>query len=165
MPIYEFYCERCHMLFNFYSGSVNTDKRPQCPKCRKTTLDRRMSVFSTLKRRGEEEGDEMDMPDLDEAKLEQAMNVLAREAEQMDEEDPRQAAQLMRKLTDMTGMELGPGFQEALSRMEAGEDPEQVEAEMGDLLENENPFEVKKRSSQILRRMLPPKVDDTLYDL
>jgi putative FmdB family regulatory protein len=165
MPIYEFYCERCHMVFNFYSGSVNTEKRPQCPKCREATLDRRMSVFSTLKRRGDEEGEDVEMPDLDEAKLEQAMNVLAREAEQMDEEDPRQAAQLMRKLTDMTGMELGPGFQEALSRMEAGEDPEQVEAEMGDLLEAENPFEVKKNSSRILRRMLPPRVDDTLYDL
>ena len=165
MPIYEFYCESCHMVFNFYSGSVNTDKRPRCPKCREATLDRRMSVFATLKRRGDEEGDEMEMPDLDETKLEQAMGVLAREAEQMDEEDPRQAAQLMRKLTDMTGMELGPGFQEALSRMEAGEDPEQVEAEMGDLLEAENPFEVKKKSSQILRRMLPPRVDDKLYDL
>jgi putative FmdB family regulatory protein len=165
MPIYEFYCERCHMVFNFFSGSVNTEKRPRCPKCREKTLDRRMSVFSMLKRRGEEEGEDMEMPDVDEAKLEQAMNVLAREAEQMDEEDPRQAAQLMRKLTDMTGMELGPGFQEALSRMEAGEDPEQVEAEMGDLLESENPFELKKKPSQVLRRMLPPKVDDTLYDL
>lgn len=165
MPIYEFYCETCHMVFNFYSGSVNTDKRPRCPRCREATLDRRMSVFATLKRRGEEDGEDTEMPDLDETKLEQAMGVLAREAEQMDEEDPRQAAQLMRKLTDMTGMELGPGFQEALGRMEAGEDPEQVEAEMGDLLEAESPFEVKKKSSRILRRMLPPRVDDTLYDL
>ncbi len=165
MPIYEFYCESCHMVFNFYSGSVNTDKRPRCPQCREATLDRRMSVFATLKRRGDEEGEEMEMPDLDETKLEQAMGVLAREAEQLDEEDPRQAAQLMRKLTDMTGMELGPGFQEALGRMEAGEDPEQVEAEMGDLLEAESPFEVKKKSSRILRRMLPPRVDDKLYDL
>jgi len=165
MPIYEFYCESCHMVFNFYSGSVNTEKRPRCPKCRETILDRRMSVFSTLKRREDEEDEGMEMPDLDETRLEQAMSVLAREAEQMDEEDPRQAAQLMRKLTDMTGMELGPGFQEALGRMEAGEDPEQVEAEMGDLLEAENPFEVKKKPSQIFRRMLPPRVDDELYDL
>ncbi len=165
MPIYEFYCEACHMVFNFYSGSVNTEKRPLCPKCRESTLERRMSVFSTLKRRQDDEGDDMDMPDVDEAKLEQAMSVLAREAEHMDEDDPRQAAQLMRKLTDMTGMELGPGFQEALGRMEAGEDPEQVEAEMGDALEAENPFEVKKKGSSVLRRMLPPRVDEELYEL
>jgi len=83
----------------------------------------------------------------------------------MDEEDPRQAAQLMRKLSDMTGLKLGPGFQEALSRMEAGEDPEQVEAELGDALEEENPFEVKKKSGPLLRKLLPPRRDETLYDL
>ena len=36
------------------------------------------------------------------------MNMLAGEAENINEDDPRQAANLMRKLTDMTGMELGP---------------------------------------------------------
>ena len=41
----------------------------------------------------------------------------------------------MRKLTDMTGLELGDGMQEALKRMDAGEDPDAIEAEMGDLLE------------------------------
>ena len=35
----------------------------------------------------------------------------------------------MRKLTDVTGLKLGPGMEEALNRMEAGEDPEQVEAD------------------------------------
>ncbi len=165
MPIYEFYCTSCHTIFNFYSSSVNTDKRPPCPRCRKTILQKRMSVFSTLKRRGDEAEDDMDFPDMDEGKMEQAMDMLAREAEGMDEEDPRQAARLMRKLSDMTGMELGPGFQEALSRMEAGEDPEQVEAELGDALESENPFEMKKKGGLILRRMLPPRKDDTLYDL
>lgn len=164
MPIYEFYCKSCHMIFNFFSGSVNTDKRPRCPRCKKTVLERRMSVFATP-RHSEEENDDMPFPDMDESKMEQAMNMLAREADQLDEDNPRQAAQLMRKLTDMTGMELGPGFQEALSRMEAGEDPEQVEAELGDVLEEENPFEMKKKGKSVLQRMLPPKRDETLYDL
>jgi hypothetical protein len=122
-----------------------------------------MSVFSTPRRLKDD--DDMDMPDIDESKLEQAMTVLAKEAENIDEEDPRQAAQLMRKLSDMTGMELGPGFQEALSRMEAGEDPDQIEAELGDSLEDENPFEFKKKGKSLLRSILPPRVDDTLYDL
>ena len=80
------------------------------------------------------------MPDIDKSKLEHAMNVLGREAETLDENDPKQAANLMRKLSDMTGMNLGPGMEEALRRMEAGEDPEQIEQEMGDLLEGEDPF-------------------------
>ena len=106
----------------------------------------------------------MPMPDMDEAKMERAMNTLAREAEHMDENDPRQAANLMRKLTDMTGMELGPGMEEALARMEAGEDPEQIEAEMGDLLEDEDPFSFKGKMLKGLKKR-PPKVDEELQKL
>lgn len=161
MPIYEFYCKTCHMIFNFFSGSINTEKRPFCPRCTKTKLDRRMSVFSSPRAKGEEDSP---LPDLDESKMEQAMSLLAREAEHMDENDPKQAAQLMRKMTDMTGLNLGRGMEEALSRMEAGEDPEEVEKEMGDLLEGEEPFSFKDRVSRISRR-LPPRVDQRLYDL
>ena len=162
MPIYEFYCKVCHMIFNFFSGSVDTEKRPMCPKCKKVTLERQMSVFAVSKNRGEE--DDMPLPDMDESKMEQAMNLLAREAEHMDEDDPRQAANLMRKLTDMTGLNLGPGMEEALNRMEAGEDPEQIEADMGDLLEGEEPFSFKEKVSRA-RKSRPPQVDEELYYL
>ena len=161
MPIYEFYCKDCHMIFNFFSGTINTEKRPMCPKCKKIKLERQMSTFAISQNRGEEE--DMPMPDMDEAKMEQAMNVLASEAENIDENDPKQAANLMRKLTDMTGMDLGPGMEEALSRMEKGEDPEQIEAEMGDLLENEDPFSFKAKAGA--RKKRPPKVDEEMYYL
>jgi putative FmdB family regulatory protein len=163
MPIYEFYCKRCNTIFNFFSGSVNVDKKPDCPNCKKIKLERRMSTFSTLKNRGENE-DKGGMPDLDESKMEQAMSLLAREAEHMDENDPRQAANLMRKLSDMTGLNLGPGMEEALARMERGEDPEQIEADMGDLLEGEEPFDIKGKAGKYLKRPAP-KIDDKLYYL
>jgi putative FmdB family regulatory protein len=162
MPVYEFYCSNCNMIFNFLSKSVNTEKRPSCPRCQKTRLERRMSVFATPQKR-DEEGD-MPLPDLDEGKMEKAMNLLAREAEHINEDDPRQAADLMRKLTDMTGLNLGPGMEEALTRMEAGEDPENIEAEMGDILEGEEPFGIKEKLSR-LSKTRPPKVDDKLYEL
>jgi putative FmdB family regulatory protein len=163
MPIYEFYCKKCNTIFSFFSNSVNTDKKPDCPNCKKAKLERRMSSFSTLKNKGESENN-TDMPDLDESKMEKAMSLLAREAEHLDENDPRQAANLMRKLSDMTGLNLGPGMEEALSRMEAGEDPEQIEAEMGDLLEGEDPFDLKKKAGKLLKKA-PPKVDEKLYYL
>ena len=162
MPIYEFYCQNCHMIFNFFSASVNTEKRPLCPKCKKKRLTRQMSTFSTPRPRGEEE--DMPLPDMDESKMAQAMALLAKEADHMDEDDPRQAANLMRKLTDMTGMNVGPSMEEALRRMEAGEDPEQIEAEMGDLLEDEEPFSFRERSAKSSKK-LPPRVDERLYDL
>ena len=150
------------MIFNFFSKSINTEKKPLCPKCRKIDLERRMSVFASP--RGQEGEDDMPIPDMDESKMENAMNLLAREAEHMDENDPKQAANLMRKLTDMTGLNLGAGMEEALQRMEEGEDPETIEAEMGDLLEGEEPFAFEKKHPRGPKSR-PPAVDDTLYDL
>ena len=123
-----------------------------------------MSAFA-ITGKAKEEGDLDDLP-FDESKMEQAMGMLAGEAERMDEEDPRQAANLMRKLTDMTGMKLGDGMEEALSRMEKGEDPEKIEAEMGDLLEDEDPFTLPGKKGTLKGANRPaPKRDDTLYDL
>jgi putative FmdB family regulatory protein len=163
MPIYEFFCHKCNMIFNFFSKSVDTEKRPLCPQCRKIKLQRQVSVFSSPRGRGTEE-DDMAMPDLDESKMERAMSLLASEAEHIDENDPRQAANLMRKLTDMTGLNLGAGMEEALNRMEAGEDPEKIEAEMGDILEEEDPFGLSKKSLKGLKSGRP-KIDEKLYDL
>ena len=164
MPIYEFYCEWCHTIFNFFSRTINTRKRPKCPLCKTATLERQMSAFAVTGR-ARETGEMDDLP-IDESKMEQAMNALAGEAENINEDDPRQAANLMRKLTGMTGLELGAGVEEALSRMEQGQDPEQIEAEMGDILENEDPFILsgKKGAEPKAGRRTPLK-DDTLYDL
>ena len=164
MPIYEFYCEDCHTIFNFFSKSVNTTKKPKCPSCKTKTLSRQMSAFA-FTGKAKEDSDMDDLP-FDEGKMEKAMNMLAGEAENMNEEDPRQAANLMRKLTDMTGMELGPGMQEALKRMEAGEDPDAIEAEMGDLLEDEDPFLMPEKKGRAKgARRAAPRRDETLYDL
>jgi putative FmdB family regulatory protein len=164
MPIYEFYCEPCNTIFNFFSRAVNTTKKPVCPRCRKRRLTRRMSAFAVTGKAKEDGGME-DLP-FDESRMEKAMQTLAGEAESISEDDPRQAANLMRKLTDMTGLELGPGMTEALRRMERGEDPDQIEAEMGDLLEGEDPFLLpgKKGGKKAGRRPAPSR-DETLYDL
>jgi putative FmdB family regulatory protein len=162
MPIYEFYCEKCNTVFNFFSRGVNTTKTPNCPQCRKA-LRRQMSLFAKVSGGKEAPADD-GMPPLDEAKMEKAMAMLAGEAEKINEEDPRQAAQLMRKLTDATGLSLGDGMEEALHRLEKGEDPDRIEAEMGDLLEGEDPFTVQGRKMRGGRKP-KPRVDETLYDL
>jgi putative FmdB family regulatory protein len=164
MPIYEFYCETCHTIYSFFSKTVNTRKTPRCPKCKNKKLSRQVSLFAITGTAKEDDGLD-DLP-VDEAKMEKAMNMLAREAEGINEDDPKQAANLMRKLTDMTGLKLGPGMDEAIQRMEKGEDPEQVEAEMGDLLENEEPFILSAQKKAGSKKRLPePARDDRLYDL
>ena len=164
MPIYEFYCSECHTIFNFLSPRIDTQKRPDCPRCGKPELERRASLFSISKGRTEEEGESgEDFPDIDESKMEQAMNMLSREAEGIDEDDPKQAAKLMRKLFDSTGLRMGGGMEEAMRRLEKGEDPEQVEADLGDVLEGEDLFEAPRKT--LRRKLLPPEQDETLYDL
>ena len=120
-----------------------------------------MSSFAVL--RGDKQDQDDGLPDIDESKLEKAMTALASEAERINEDDPKQAAQLMRKLTHMTGLELGTGMEEALRRMEAGEDPEQIEAEMGDLLE-EDPLIFQGQNKSTSKKM-PPRKDEKLYEL
>jgi len=163
MPIYEFYCRRCDTIYNFFSRAINTDKTPKCPNCRTVKLKRKVSIFAALSgRKGDE--NEGEMPALDESKIEKAMSVLVHEAGSINEEDPRHAARLMRKLTDATGLKMGASMEEALDRMERGEDPEKIESDLGDLLEGENPF-VMDQKSKANRKGSKPKVDETLYDL
>jgi putative FmdB family regulatory protein len=162
MPVYEFYCADCHTIYNFLSRRVNTDKRPDCPRCGRHELERRVSLFAFSSGRQEEpvEG----MPNLDEDKLEKAMMDLAGEMEGMDENDPKQMAKLMRRLKDATGINLGQGVEEAIRRLESGEDPDRVEAEMGDLFDGEAPLTFEGIKG-IRRKILPPAQDDTLYPL
>ena len=162
MPIYEFYCERCHTVFSFFSRALDTRKTPGCPACRRP-LKRQMSVFAKISR-GREEAADDGMPPIDETRMERAMEMLAGEAEKIDEDDPRQAARLMRKLSNATGLSLGDGMEEALSRLERGEDPDRIEEEMGDLLEGEDPFSVREKGRRGSRGM-KPRVDETLYEL
>ncbi len=167
MPIYEFYCRPCNKIFSFFSRRINTDGKPDCPCC-KRRLTREVSAFAAVgkRRSGEGAGDEAGggLP-FDESRMEKAIESLAQEAAGMNEEDPRQAAKLMRKLTDATGMKLGEGMEEAMRRLEAGEDPEAVEAELGDQFEKEDPFAAEGGNKSRGRKRAAPVRDKTLYEM
>ncbi len=162
MPIYEFYCEKCNTLFNFFSSKINTEKIPECPKCQRL-LKRQMSMFATIGK-AKEPGED-GLPDFEESKMEKVLGELAQEAENINEDDPKQMAQIMRKFTEQSGVSLGDGMEEALARMESGEDPEKIEQEMGDLLEGEGPFDMQAKKIKAAVRKRTPTRDETLYTL
>ncbi|HEY9160619.1 MAG TPA: zinc ribbon domain-containing protein [Desulfomonilia bacterium] len=162
MPVYEFYCERCNTVYNFFSRRINNDRIPECPECKTIKLKKKISLFNTPSGKAKESED--GMPNIDESRLEKAMAMLGREAGSINEDDPKQAANLLRKLSDAAGLNLGPGFQEALSRLERGEDPETIEQEMGDIFEGEDPFQ-QTSPAGIRSQKRRPKVDETLYEL
>jgi putative FmdB family regulatory protein len=162
MPVYEFYCENCNTVYNFFSRKINNDRIPDCPKCGDVKLRKKVSIFYAPTGKAKETEDVM--PNIDEGRLQKAMAMLEREAGSIKEDDPRQAANLLRKLSDATGLNLGSGFQEALARLERGDDPEAIEQDMGDLFDGEDPFQQAASPGKKSSRQ-KPKVDDKLYDL
>ncbi len=165
MPIYEFYCADCHIVYQFLSRRINTRKRPDCPRCGKQKLSREVSRFA-ITGKAEEKTDNLDDLPFDETKMMNALASLEGEAEKINEDDPRQAADLMRKFASMTDMPLGGAMEEALGRMEAGEDPESIEKDMGDRLDNEDPFQMPTKAMGAIRRLSrEPGRDPAIYDM
>ncbi|MGD8276156.1 MAG: zinc ribbon domain-containing protein [Thiohalocapsa sp.] len=171
MPVYEFYCPDCHAIYSFFSRRPNTAARPACPSCARPDLERRVSLFAISKGRGERE-DEADggLPEgVDEAAMMRAMAAMADELEHVDEDDPKQAARVMRRLFDSAGLKLGDAMAEMMARMEAGEDPDQLEAEYEDVLDADDPLAGLAGGGGGLRglrrKLLPPRRDDKWYPL
>ena len=164
MPIYEFYCRKCNIIYNFLSSRVDTTTRPDCPRCGEKKLSRQISTFATIGRAGEEDSEMM--AGIDESKMEEAFGSLMAEAEGMNEEDPRKMATLMRNFTAKTGMHLGDTMEEAISRMEKGEDPDAIEQEMGDRLEGDDLFSFAGLKGGVLSsKSAEPGHDEKLYKL
>jgi putative FmdB family regulatory protein len=166
MPVYEFYCSDCHTIFNFFSRRVDTTTRPKCPRCGRKKLDRKVSRFATLGK-ANPAADAGDLSgDMDESKLEGFIESMARQADGIDENNPRQMAAMMRQMHEATGMPLGDRAEEAIRRMEAGESPEKIEEEMGDIFGEEGPdAELPAGKRRRKSRRAPPAVDSTLHDL
>jgi putative FmdB family regulatory protein len=142
MPIYEFACPKCRVIYNFLSKRINPAKSPVCPKCGNKKLSRQMSSFAMPRgakepaASGESPADSEDaMPDLDDPKIARAMSEMERDMAHLDENNPRHMAHMMRKMKDLMPPGTMPREMEtAIKRLEAGEDPEKIEADMGDVL-------------------------------
>jgi putative FmdB family regulatory protein len=166
MPIYEYRCPRCQVLLSVYARTVNPSGSLYCPYCPKTAIERQLSVFAAPRRSGTGASD--DQPPsggADDSRMDQMMQSLASEAEKIGDDNPQAAARLLSRLSAESGLPLGPGLREALSRLEAGEDPEQVEADMGAALDADPVPEgdIPAEGRTGLRRKLPFR-DPNLYD-
>jgi putative FmdB family regulatory protein len=140
MPIYEFACPNCRRIFSFLAKRVNPDRQPVCPKCGNKKMSKQVSQFALTKglkepAAGAADGGEPAGPDFDDPRVARAMAEMEREMEHLDEHNPRHMARLLRKMKDLMPPDAMPKEMEtAIKRLEAGEDPEKIEADMGDVL-------------------------------
>jgi putative FmdB family regulatory protein len=140
MPIYEFACPKCRVIFSFLSKRVNPERDPACPKCGSKKMSRQISRFAMPRGLKEpaavtDDGPGGPEPDLDDPRLIRAMGDLERDMEHMDENNPRHMAHLMKKMKDLMPPGAMPKEMDvAIKRLEAGEDPEKIEEDMGDVL-------------------------------
>ena len=113
MPIYEYRCNACRRTVSVFQRSMHTAVAAKCSHCGGEDLTRLMSRFAF--HRSASSGDFDD--DFDEDAL----------MEGLDENDPQSVARWARKMSDTLGEDLGPEFDEMVSRMERGEMPEDDE--------------------------------------
>ena len=91
MPIYEYYCNKCNTLFDFYSRTFSVEKDPVCPRC-KGDLKKYVSSFSFSQK--------MKGPDslpMSTKMLDDGMKRLKAH----DTKDPEDAAKLRKKFSKM----------------------------------------------------------------
>ena len=149
MPNYEYLCPACNCVYSFLVKTVGAPREPVCPKCGGHDLRRRLSRFAVTgvgrkSRQAAAAADGADTaapggaasgPDpLDDPRVEAEMMKLMSNADGIDEKDPRQLGRLMRRMTEISGEKVEPEMEEAMRRLEAGEDPEKIEADLGDVL-------------------------------
>lgn len=121
MPIYEYRCQQCQKRFSIFWRTISeaTSGVPTCPRCGTTEVRRLVSRVRFV-RSGASllEGDNLD------------------ELSDFDENDPKSLGRMMRRMRDELGDEagdLGPEFDEVVSRLEKGESPEEIEKALPDL--------------------------------
>ncbi len=146
MPIFEYLCPSCNRIYSFLSLKPQPPDTPACPRCNATDLTRVPSAFAvTGSRKSKPDGGEAATPggtssptdDAAMSRMEAEMMSLAEGLDEKDAEDPRTMARMMRRLAEVSGERVTPTMDEMFRRMEAGEDPEALEAELGSQLEEE----------------------------
>lgn len=166
MPIYEYYCPGNNKLYSFLVRSqAHRDQVPHCPDDAALPLHRHVSSFAIIGKAKEETPDDP-FAGLDDSKMESLMAEMESEMSGLDDGDPnpRQMGHFMRRITDLMGDKTPHELREIVKRLEAGEDPEKLEAQFGDL-EGEAGDSLFGHVRSILHGARRPVRDPKLYDI
>ena len=106
MPIYEYRCSACKRRTSVFVRSVSAPVQAACEHCGSARLSHVMSKFAV-------HGGRISLDD-------------PSSVDGLDESDPKSVARWARRMGDEAGEDLGPEFEDMVSRIERGEDPDSV---------------------------------------
>ena len=118
MPTYEYRCQQCRRRNAYSVRGFNPPEAPTCAYCGSTNQSRVISRVAIMKS--------------EEARLDALSDPSA--FGDLDENDPKSMARMMRKMGSEMGEDLPPEYNEMMDRLEAGESPESIEQSLGDTL-------------------------------
>ena len=113
MPVYEYLCSACGRRFSRFFWRISDADGTQC-RCGSADLEQLISRVS--------------MPRSEESRMESMADPSG--WGDLDENDPKSMARMMKKMGSEMGEDLGPEFNEVVDRLEAGEDPESIESSL-----------------------------------
>jgi putative FmdB family regulatory protein len=117
MPLYQYRCLNCRKRFEiFQTYGEYGSKTVHCPHCASDQVQRRIGRIRIAKS--------------EESRMESIADPSSLEGL---EDDPRALGKMMRKMSNEMGEDMGPEFDEVIDRLEAGQDPEEIEKSLPDL--------------------------------
>ncbi|HEY9122470.1 MAG TPA: zinc ribbon domain-containing protein [Brevefilum sp.] len=120
MPTYTYRCENCHKRFEVFLSYKNYEQAVvECVNCGSSDV-RRVIQKVRIARSDDSRFEDMADPEI--------LDGL--------EDDPKALGRFMRKMESELGEEAGPEFDEVVSRLEKGQNPEEIEKEMPGLMDN-----------------------------
>jgi len=121
MPTYTYRCLDCLRRFEIYmTFSEYGTRQPVCTHCGSQHVQRRINRVRVMKS--------------DESRLESMADPAALDGL---EENPRELGRMMREMSGQLGEDMGPEFNEVVSRLERGQSPDDIERDMPDLGEDD----------------------------
>lgn len=138
MPIYEYYCPDNHTIYQFYAKTLAQGQTiPKCPHNPNYRMEKMVSQFAVTS--GGKKSDEPAAgsdpagagDSAEDARFEAAMSAMEREFANVDENDPRAMARMMRRMSELTGEKIDGEMEEVVRKLEEGADPEELEEQLG----------------------------------
>jgi putative FmdB family regulatory protein len=98
MPIYEYYCGDCNVIFNFLSAKIAPEIIPDCPRCASQAMTKYLSSFRVISADSEKQAG------VDEKRVEDAFGNLLQRSEKLSDSDGGEVSDLMHSFTNECGM-------------------------------------------------------------